>query len=315
MDRFPGERGWIARHVLIETGMELRQLRHFITIGEQGSITAAARTLRLTQPALSRQIKALEDDLGTALLERGAHSVSLTPAGEVLMAEAKKLLRASDAIIEKVKAAGIGEPLRIGYAPSLAGDFLAIAIQRFTQIHSRVRISLSDCSSSEMRAGLASGKLDLILAPPSSHPEIRWESLRSYGWRFIARSNHPLAGKKSIAPADLSGQHLLLYDREHYPEYWERVTGFFRENKLQAKVAGEFDGISSLLAAIEAGLGAALLSETITIDRGQREALVSLPLKTEPERILVSAGVTADQPCRPSVLAFIEELKQAANGK
>lgn len=310
-----GKRGWITRPKLIESFMELRQLRHFLTIGEEGSITAAARVLRLTQPALSRQIKALEDDLGTALLERGAHSISLTPAGETLMAEARKLIRAADAIIEKVKAAGIGEPLRIGYAPSLAGDFLAIAIERFTQFHPRVRVSLNDCSSSEMHAGLASGKLDLILAPPSIKPEIRWENLRTYGWHLVMKSNHPLAAEKQISTRSLSGEKLLLYDREHYPEYWERITGFFKEHKLQAKIAGEFDGISSLLAALEAGLGVALLSDSISIDRGQREALVGRPIENEPGSIVVAAGVAADQPCRPSVLAFIEELKQAARGK
>ena len=294
--------------------MELRQLRHFLTIGEEGSITAAARVLRLTQPALSRQIKALEDDLGTPLLERGAHSISLTPAGETLMTEARKLVRAADAMIEKVKAAGIGEPLRIGYAPSLAGEFLAVAMERFTQLHTRVRISLFDCSSSEMRAGLAAGKLDLILAPPNTLPEIRWEKLREYGWRLVMKKSHPLSKKKKISTEDLSGEKLLLYDREHYPEYWERITGFFRENKLQAKIAGEFDGISSLLSALEAGLGVALLSDSISIDRGQREALVGRPLEKEPGCIVVAAGVQADQPCRPSVLAFIEELKQAAKG-
>ena len=61
--------------------MELRQVKHFLAVGETGSITAAAKRLRLTQPALSRQMKALEEELGTALLERGAHSITLTPAG------------------------------------------------------------------------------------------------------------------------------------------------------------------------------------------------------------------------------------------
>lgn len=310
-----GKCGWHPLPRLLETRMELRQLRNFLTICEEGSITAAARALRITQPALSRQIKGLEDDLGVQLLERGAHSVSLTPAGEALMTEGRKFVRSADAMIEKVKLAGIGEPLRIGYAPSLAGDFLGIAIERFTQIHPRVRISLSDCSSSEMRAGLASGKLDLILAPPGTQQDIRWETLRTYGWRLVVKTNHPLADKKKVSPADLSGEKLLLYDREHYPEYWERITGFFREHKLQAKVAGEFDGITSLLSALEAGLGVALLADNIAIGKGRRDALTGIPIEKEPGKIVVAAGVLADQPCRPSVLAFIEELKQAAKGR
>lgn len=290
-------------------------MRHFLTVGEEQSITAAARILRLTQPALSRQIKALEEDLGTALLERGAHSVTLTPAGEVLMAETRKLLRFTDSMAEKVRAAGTGEPLRIGYAPSLAGEFLAIAIERFTQFHPRVRVSLSDCSSAEMRAGLSAGKLDLILGPPSLGPEIRWQNLREYHWRLVMKNTHPLAEKNKISVQDLAGEKLLLYDREQYPEYWDRVTSFFRENKMQAKVAGEFDGISSLLAALEAGMGVALLSDSISIDRGQREALIARPIENAPGRLWVAAGVSNEQPCSPAVLAFVEELKQAAQGK
>jgi len=300
---------------MLETGMELRQLKHFLTVGEERSITAAARILRLTQPALSRQIKALEEDLGTALLERGAHSVTLTPAGEVLMAETRKLLRFTDSMAEKVRAAATGEPLRIGYAPSLAGEFLAIAIERFTQFHPRVRVSLSDCSSSEMRTGLSSGKLDLILGPPALGTEIRWENLREYHWRLVMKSSHPLAAKKKISAEDLSGEKLLLYDREQYPEYWEKVTSYFRDNKLQAKVAGEFDGISSLLAALEAGMGVAILSDSISIQRGQRDALIARPIENAPGRLFVAAGVSNEHPCSPAVLAFVEELKQAAQGK
>jgi DNA-binding transcriptional LysR family regulator len=292
--------------------MELRQLRNFLTICEEGSITAAARVLRITQPPLSRQIKGLEDDLGIQLLERGAHSVSLTPGGEALMQEGKKFIQNADLLIEKVKLASIGEPLRIGYAPSLAGDFLGTAIERFTQFHPRVRITLNDYSSSEMLTGLASGKLDLILAPPNSQENIRWETLRTYRWCLVMKNNHPLADKAKASTASLSGEKLLLYSREQYPEYWDRITNFFRKNKLQAKVAGEFDGVASLLSALEAGLGVALLSDNIAIGNGRRDSLTSIPLEKEPARIMVAAGVMADYTCRHSVLAFIEELKRAA---
>lgn len=294
--------------------MELRQLRHFLAVSEEGSITGAAKKLRLTQPALSRQIKALEEELDAALLERGAHSVALTPAGEVLAAEARKLVRFADAMVEKVRATAAGVPLRIGYGPSLAGDFLSLAIERFTQLHPRVRVSLHDWSSAEMRGGLAMGKLDLILAVPCegvSEP-IRWETLRSYEWRVVLSANHPLASKKSLVPVDLDGQRLLLFEKENYPDYWDKVTGFFRDNALQAKIAGEYDGVTSLLAGLEGGLGIALLSESSQFDRGARTRVVGLELQPGLAPLVVAAGVAADKPCPPQVLAFIEELKQAA---
>jgi LysR family transcriptional regulator, benzoate and cis,cis-muconate-responsive activator of ben and cat genes len=294
--------------------MELRQLRHFMAVGEAGSITAAARKLRLTQPALSRQIKALEEELGTALLERGAHSVTVTPAGALLMAEGGTLLRAADALIEKVRVSAIGEPLRVGYAPSLAGEFLAVAIARFTQCHPRLRISLFDVSSAEMRSGLATGKLDLAVgaAPAGGNDPIHWVPLRDYGWRVVMPDSHPLAKKKEISPRDLAGERLLLYERENYPEYWDRITGYFRACKLQAKVAGEFDGVHSLMAALEANLGIALMAESSPIHQGHHRSLVIKPLTTQPCAISVSAGVSAESETPAKILALIEELKRAA---
>ena len=294
--------------------MDLRHLKHFLAVGDAGSITAAAKKLRLTQPALSRQIKALEEELDTALLERGAHSIQLTPAGEVLMGEARKLVKFSDAMVEKVKATATGEPLRIGYAPSLAGEFLSVAIERFTQFHPRVRVSLYDWSSAEMRAGLQAGKLDLIVAAPCPgiQEPVRWVTLRDYGWQVVMQANHPLGKLKRISAKDLDGQRMLLYDREHYPDYWDRVTGFFREHQLQAKIAGEFDGISSLTAALESNLGIALLATGSGIERGRRQRLVTRPLAVEPQRIEVAAGVAAEANTSAQVLAFIEELKHAA---
>lgn len=293
--------------------MELRQLRNFTAVAEAGGISAAARVLRLSQPALSRQIKALEDELGTTLFERGAHSIALTPAGELLAREVRKLLRFADALPDKVRAAGGGVPLRVGYAPSLAGDFLSLAIERFTQCHPNARVSLSDLSSSEMRHALADDKLDLIVAPPTDLAEpIRWVALRSYGWRVVMHIDHPLSRKRRIAPGDLAGQKLLLYDREQYPDYWERITTFFRERGLQSKVAGEFDGIISLTAAIEGNLGIALLSESSRPEAAGRGRLASRPLSESPDEIQVAAGLPTNREVDAPVLAFAEELRIAA---
>ncbi len=292
--------------------MELRQLRAFVEIAEAGSITAAAKLLRLTQPALSRQIKALEEELDVALLERGAHSISLTPAGQILKSESIKLLRFSEAMVAKVQAEASGEPLRVAYAPSLAGEFIAIAIERFTQLHPRVRVSLSDRSSAEMHDGLAAGKFDLILAVPCPGDAVRWMPLRDYGWELLMPANHPLAPREVVSPADLDGQKLLLLEKEGYPDYWNRVTRYFKDRGLQAKIAGEFDGRESLSAAVEAGMGIALVAQAGRRGRQQNGRSVLKPLEEEPARTVVAAGTVSDRDCPPRVLAFIEELKRAA---
>lgn len=174
--------------------VELKQLRHFVAVAESGGISAAARKLGLTQPALSRQIKALEDDLGVTLLDRGARSFALTPAADALVADARKLLDFCAAMTSRVRAAAAGLPLRIGYSPSLAGVFLPFAIESFTQLHTGLRVSLHDASSLEMQQALLEGRLDLMVTVPCTAADvIHWTTLRECGWRLAMSARHRLA--------------------------------------------------------------------------------------------------------------------------
>ena len=302
---------WLAlsRSVNEDRPVELKQLKNFLAVAEDGGISAAARRLGLTQPALSRQIKALEEDLGVVLLDRGARSFVLTPAAVTLVADSRKLLEYCDAMTRRVRAAACGLPLRIGYSPSLASDFLPLAIARFTQLHPRVRVSLHDISTLEMQRGLLTGKLDLMVTVPcASSDAIHWTTLRECGWRLAVSPLHRLASVETIAAADLHDERLLLYDREQYPDYWARVTGYFKEHKIQAKVAGEFDGIASLSAAVEANLGCAIIAESSRLVRDDDKRVLTRPIMPQPEAIIIAAGVVArDAP--PHVLAFIEEMK------
>jgi DNA-binding transcriptional LysR family regulator len=289
--------------------MELRQLQLFLAAAEEGSITAAAKRMHLTQPALSRQVKALEEELGVELFTRGAHSINLTPAGTVLREEARKLLERADRVIKQVRTTAEGEPLRIGYAPSLAGSLLGHALERFSQIHPRVRVQLSDCSSAELRDGLIQGNLDVVVTVPwdGDTQSVRWTTIRRHRMGLAIPETHPLAKKKKIPLADLDGQKLLLYSRADYPEYWQAVTRLFRDNGLQAKVAGEFDGVTSLAAALAAGLGVAFVA------LGSRfERVVTRPVVPEPEPVCVAAGTSTGRDLSPVVEVFVGELRAAA---
>src|SRR5215831_16968521 len=139
--------------------MELRQLRYFVAVAETGNISRAAQKIFLTQPALSRQIKALEEELGQCLLERQAHSVRLTSAGRTLLREGRELLAQAELVVERVRSAGRTLRVRIGYAPSLAAGLLTPAVEAFTQKHSAVGVEMLDLSTKEMRSDLESGEL------------------------------------------------------------------------------------------------------------------------------------------------------------
>jgi len=290
--------------------MELKHLKHFVAVAEDGSISAAARRLGLAQPALSRQIMALEQDLGVTLLERGARSFALTAAAETLVTDARKLLEYCDAMTQRVRVAASGLPLRIGYSPSLAADFLPMAIERFSQLHPGVRVSLHEVSSLEMQRLLLTGKLDLIVTVPCAPADaIHWTTIRECGWRLAVSPRHRLASVPTVTPADLNDTRLLLYDREQYPDYWSRVTKYFKEHKIQAKVAGEFDGIASLTAAVEANLGCAIIAETSRLVRDDDPRVQSRSLTPRPDPLVIAAGVLAGSAPPSHVLAFIEEMK------
>ena len=289
--------------------MELRQVQLFLAAAEEGSITAAARKMNLTQPALSRQIKALEEELDAELFTRGAHSVALTAAGRVLVEEGKKLIERAERVVKLVRAESAGEPLRIGYAPSLAGPLLGLALERFSQVHPRVRVQLFDCSSAEMRDGLAQGKFDVVVTVPweGDGNAVQWTPIRRHPMRLAVPKSHEFANRDKVKLSELNGQRLLLFSRTDYPEYWQSVARLFRDHGIDAKVAGEFDGVTSLGSAVEAGLGVALVAAGSRIER-----VALLALEPEPEAVCVSAGLPTGKETTPVTAVFVAELRAVA---
>lgn len=291
--------------------MELRTLRSFIAAAEDGNISRAAARLHLTQPALSRQIKSLEDELGVPLLERGAHSFSLTPAGEVLLRDGRLLVERADALEQRVRATAKAQTLRIGYSPSLSAGLLSPAMEAFTQIHPRARVELYDLSSQEMLDGLAKGSLDIIVTvpPPKDVPEVQWTLLQEQPWRVAVPRQHPLFALTALTAKELDEQRLVVYNQRDYPDYWSLIGGWFKEQKINARIASECDGVSSLISAVEAGLGIALVVERIACMLPER--IVLKPISPQPKPIPISAGML-ERSQKDKVLAvFMEELKRA----
>ena len=106
---------------------------------------------------------------------------------------------------------------------------------------------------------------------------------------------------------------MLIYDRSHYPDYWARISKFFRNHGHNPRIGCEFDGVTSLAAAVEANLGVAIVAESTQVIREGSPKIRVLDLFPQPEPIRVSAGVFGRLTAEPHVLAFLEELKLAAN--
>ena len=145
---------------------DLRKLEYFLAVAEGMNISRAAKKLGVTQPALSRQIRAFEESLGWELLERGKKSIALTRAGEIVVKEGARVLKSVELGVKRMRDEIEGAELRVGYAPSLASGLIEKVIGCFAEKFPRVRVSWFDCSSQEMWSRLKCRELDLILSMP-----------------------------------------------------------------------------------------------------------------------------------------------------
>lgn len=293
-------------------GMELRQLRFFLAVAETGNISRAAQRIFLSQPALSRQIKALEEEIGQCLLERQAHSIQLTPVGESLVREARALLLHADEVLARVRTSRPGVRLRVGYAPSLASGLLSAAVESFTQTHPGARVELFDLSTAEMLAGLEGDKLDVIVtvARENETRGLQWTPLVRSPWRLAVNRKHPLAHRQHVTPAEVAAQPLLVFCQRDYPEYWDTITTWLRAHRQRPRIVGEYDGAESLMAAVEAGQGLALVTARTAHLFPSRVGLRTL--SAPPPPLCIAAAHRASRADDKPLAVFLAELRAAA---
>ena len=247
--------------------MELRHLRYFTAVAAHGSFLKAARSLRVTQPAVSRQVKDLEDELGVRLLTRSRHLTQLTAAGEALYEEARDLLARADRIVSRVKKGHRDEVLRVGYAPSFVAGILPAALTKFHAATPGVRVELSDLSSREMIGLANTGRIDLVITPDGSSadvPGFQWMEFRRVNPVLVIPVTHPLARLKKVAPSRLRDLPLVGLARENFPEYLPFIRSILKPHGIVPRFTVlETDGVTTLFAALEANQAAAIFAEGI----------------------------------------------------
>lgn len=290
--------------------MELRHLRYFAAVAAHGNFSRAAEKLHLTQPALSRQVRDLEDELGVPLLLRGQNYVSLTEAGELFYEDARDLLARADQAMARVRGDKKLETLRVGYSPSLTTGILPRAIERFQNSTPSVRLELADLSAQEMLQQFAAGRLDLAITAAHETAKARgfhWTDIRRILPVLVLPVAHPLARLKRIPPTRLQDLPLLGFDRAEYPEYAPGVRAVLKPFGVTPHFASlSADGLSSLLTALEAQMCGAVLGDTVATLLPA--TLTMRPFAPALEATRVVAGVPAVRP-NPHAEAFVWLLR------
>lgn len=294
--------------------MELRHLRYFTAVAAHGSFSRAGEHLHLTQPALSRQVKDLEDELGLPLLVRGKNSITLTDAGELFYEEARELLSRADHAVQRVRARSKGETLRIGYVSSLTAGVLPRALERFQHAMPQVRVELLDLPPGEVHRQGSAGLVDLVITAADSEAQLRefqWIEVRSMAPVLLVPKLHPLAKLKRIAPERLRNLPLIGLDRKNFPEYAKRLKAILKPHGIVPQVVRTMDGVATLFAALEAGKAAAVLTDSVASVLPQ--GLVMRPFSPALDAVLVVAGTPVVRP-NPHAECFVRIFREESAG-
>lgn len=303
--------------------MELRQIQYFVVVAGQQNFSRAAEAVGVAQPALSQQIRRLEDELGVVLLDRSNRPVTLTEAGVAFLARAERILAEAKLATDDMREfAGVGRGrLVIGALPSLARVSLGAVLSRFHTAHPGIELILKEETTEQLERLLGLGQLDLALlhAVPglytgeASHRGIVMERLFDEELVVIVSAGHRFAERKALAVRDLRDEGFVLRMRgsglSHTIMTATNAAGF------TPLVAAECSSVGTLRSLVSAGIGVSIVARSAAESPGP--PVVVLPLR--PSVPSHTAAVAWRSDSRPSaaveaMLALIREHLAVGSG-
>jgi LysR family transcriptional regulator, benzoate and cis,cis-muconate-responsive activator of ben and cat genes len=300
--------------------VELRHLRYFVAVAEaENFLHAATRKLHISQPAVSRRIRDLEDELGVQLFERRGKAVRLSSAGSLFLEEARVILERTDEATRNVRAfAQTGETeLHVAYSPFLRQQIVSPALHAFQQAMPRVHVKLHDPTTAEKAlTGLRDGRWHLLFIgrPPkrSAFHDLRFEELLRQQVRLGVPPGHPFTLRRSVSLTEAAKEPFVSLTREDFPEYNAYRSAVFAQVKSKPRVIEEYDNMMGFISAIEAGTGVAMVVDLLVQSFGSRMKLVRLTPELKP----IGFGIAARKGrLSPATEKFWQCAREAAASK
>jgi DNA-binding transcriptional LysR family regulator len=259
--------------------VDLRQLRLFLAVAEEGNFTRAAEQVNLSQPALTHRIRGLEDELGVLLFTRTARGASLTPAGEVLLEDARHLLDYAALSVQRVRRAGgmTENAVRVGFDFVEFGGVppLPSLLTAFRERFPEAQVSIQTLAGEELERALLEERLDIgfALGPPSRQ-ELGFHALLEGAYQVLVPVGHPLAQFEQVSCSDLLRERLLL------PRLSVRddatLLAYLRGEGLEPKVVYKGAEVAAFDGLLAAGEGVAVLPSGIVSSVGVNRAVRAL---------------------------------------
>jgi DNA-binding transcriptional LysR family regulator len=297
--------------------IELRHLRYFVAVAEQLSFTRAAALLHMAQPALSVQIRQLEDELGVELFDRSRRAIALTHAGETMLGETRRLLASLDRSVDLVRRVGAGAigSIAVGFVPSASNSVLPTLLRRFWEAHPDVAVTLREMAPGDLVDGLHAGNLDIsFLYLPFSDPLL--DHLVIVREPFVAALpfDHPLARETTVDVADLRDEPFVTpADHGMMPGLHAKVTAICHAAGFVPRaVQDDVWLVQTIVALVAAGVGVALVP--FSSQAQARAGVVYRPLRPRSTHEAELAAVWRRTNQSPALGSFLAEMRSGPNG-
>jgi DNA-binding transcriptional LysR family regulator len=292
--------------------VEIAQVEAFLAVGTFGGFRRAADALRVSQPAISARIKALEDSLGVRLFERGRGGLALSPAGRALRPHAEQLLHALALARQAVHdlRPATGGALTIAAALSICTYLLPDVLKRFQAAHPKTLITVRSGHSKEVLEMVLAGEAELGLARSLQHPEVETVSLRDDPLVLVSAPDGAMARTGRARLEEVAAQPLILFDRGSSD--WTLSHGLFRRAGLVPNVVLEVESIEAAKRMVERGIGVAFLPQLAVVREISRRRLLAIDVRdAEPLSRSLDAIHPRQRPLGAEAQALLRTLRAA----
>lgn len=289
--------------------MELRHLRYFVAVAEEGSLTVAAeKRLHTAQPSLSRQLRDLEYEVGTALFVRSARGVELTPAGRAFLDHARLALgQAAEAIQAARRAARPPrETFSVGFLTGQEVDWLPHVTRILRAYLPTIEFKVMSLYSPDVGDALQSGEIDLGFLRREPRPDVSYRLIAKEPLVAVLPSNHRLATRAEVSASDLEGETFIGFsDVPHVLR--DVVDGYLKHSGVELTPSHRIDNFAMGMSLVASTGGIALLPAYV--EPLLPWSVVSKPLAGDPPTIDLLVGYREDNPS-PTLKAFLSCIDQ-----
>jgi DNA-binding transcriptional LysR family regulator len=244
--------------------MELRHLRYFVAVAEQKGFREASRFLHVSQPAISKTLTQLEQELGTKLFARSGRTVRLTPQGEVFYQETLRTLKQSNHAAESAQRAARGEigTLTLGFCSIATAGFLPNIVRRYKELLPGVRLLFREMNPTQQEAAFSQGEIDVgITRPPFAKKlarELDAKTILREPLLVAVPESHPVTARK-MKVENLSEEPFILFHRDGAPTVYDAILGICQKRGFAPRVAYESDMMQTTFTLVAAGQGVAIV--------------------------------------------------------